>query len=73
VQRDEVEAAKEMRPRSKWLDETQAAVYLNTSQRFVRRLVQERRIPFHRVGKFIRIAPKDLDAFVQAGRIEAQR
>jgi excisionase family DNA binding protein len=47
-----------------------AAEYLNTSVRFVRRLVSERRIAFHKVGSHVRIAREDLEAFVQAGRVE---
>ena len=48
-----------------------AAAYLNTSERFVRRLITERRIAFHHVGRHVRIATADLEAFVQAGRVEA--
>jgi excisionase family DNA binding protein len=48
----------------------EAAGYLNTSERFVRRLVAERRIPFHRVGRYVRIAEADLVEFVNAGRVE---
>jgi excisionase family DNA binding protein len=47
-----------------------AAEYLNTSVRFVRRLVSERRIAFHKVGSHVRIAVSDLEEFVQAGRVE---
>lgn len=32
----------------------QVAEYLNVKPRFVRRLVTERRIPFYKVGKFVR-------------------
>ena len=39
--------------------------------RFVRRLVLERRIPFIKVGRHVRIATSDLDAFIAAGRVEA--
>jgi excisionase family DNA binding protein len=48
----------------------ESAEYLNTSERFVRRLVSERRIAFHHVGRHVRIAVADLEAFVQAGRVE---
>ena len=48
----------------------EAAAYLNTSERFVRRLIAERRIAFHKVGVHVRIALVDLEAFVQAGRVE---
>ena len=37
---------------------------LRTTPRFVRRLVAERRIAFTKVGKFIRIAAADVDAFL---------
>lgn len=48
----------------------EVAERLRTSLRFVRRLVHERRIAFTKVGKFVRIAASDVDAFVAAGRIE---
>jgi excisionase family DNA binding protein len=54
----------------KYLKVPEAAVYLNTSVRFVRRLVAERRIAFHKVGAHIRFAVADLDAFLAAGRVE---
>jgi excisionase family DNA binding protein len=53
-----------------YLTVEQAADYLNTSVRFVRRLIEERRIAFHRFGRHVRLATADLDHFVQAGRIE---
>jgi excisionase family DNA binding protein len=49
----------------------EAADQLGTSLRFVRRLIFERRIPFIRVGRHVRIAASDLDAFIAAGRVEA--
>ena len=49
----------------------EAADRLGTSLRFVRRLIFERRIPFIRVGRHVRIAAIDLDAFIAAGRVEA--
>ena len=48
----------------------EAAGRLGTSTRFVRRLIFERRIAFMKVGRHVRIAPEDLDAFVAAGRID---
>jgi excisionase family DNA binding protein len=50
----------------------QAADYLGVNERFIRRLVQERRIAFHHLGRHVRIAVRDLDAFLAAGRTEAQ-
>lgn len=55
---------------NKYLTVAEAADYLNTSQRFVRRLIAERRIAFHHVGRHVRLAVTDLDAFLLAGRVE---
>jgi excisionase family DNA binding protein len=49
----------------------QAADRLGTSERFIRRLIFERRIPYTKLGRHVRIAARDLDAFVRAGRVEA--
>jgi excisionase family DNA binding protein len=49
----------------------EAADRLGTSVRFVRRLVFERRIAFVKVGRHVRIASGDLDAFIAAGRVDA--
>jgi excisionase family DNA binding protein len=51
----------------------QAAERLGTSGRFVRRLIFERRIAFVKVGRHVRIASGDLDAFIAAGRIDVLR
>ncbi len=50
----------------------EAAERLGTSVRFVRRLVFERRIAYTKLGRHVRIADRDLDAFIAAGRIEAR-
>lgn len=55
---------------AKYLTVLETAEYLNTSERFVRRLIAERRIAFHRVGRHVRVDVADLEAFVQAGRVE---
>jgi excisionase family DNA binding protein len=49
------------------------AAHLNTSERFIRRLIAERRIAFHPVGRHVRITLVDLDAFVAADRVEPVR
>jgi excisionase family DNA binding protein len=54
----------------RYLTVVESAGYLNTSERFVRRLISERRIAFHHVGRHVRIAVADLEAFMQAGRVE---
>jgi excisionase family DNA binding protein len=58
---------------NKYLTVGEAAIYLNTLVRFVRRLIAERRIAFHKVGSHVRLAVVDLDAFVRAGRVEPMR
>lgn len=55
---------------TRYLTVAEAAEHLNTSVRFVRRLIAERRIAFHKVGAHVRIALADLDTFVLAGRVE---
>ena len=54
----------------KYMTVRETAAYLNTSDRFVRRLVAERRIAFHKVGRHVRFAVADLDAWLAAARVE---
>jgi excisionase family DNA binding protein len=54
----------------KYLTVVETAEYLNTSERFVRRLIAERRIAFHHVGRHVRFAPTDLDQWLAAGRVD---
>jgi excisionase family DNA binding protein len=49
----------------------EAAEVMGMSTRYVRRLVAERRIAFHKLGRSVRIARADIDAYVEAGRVEA--
>ena len=49
----------------------QAAARLGTTDRFIRRLRTERRIPVVKLGKHIRIDSDDLDAYIAASRQEA--
>jgi excisionase family DNA binding protein len=55
----------------KYLSVNETAEYLSTSVRFIRRLITERRIAFHKVGRHVRISVEDLEQFVLAGRVEA--
>jgi excisionase family DNA binding protein len=48
----------------------EAAQRLNTTTRFIRRLIAERRIAFTKVGRHVRIESDVLDAFIAAGRVE---
>ena len=47
------------------------AAVLGTSERFVRRLVAERRLPFHKVGKYVRFDPRDIEAWLSEHRVES--
>jgi excisionase family DNA binding protein len=49
----------------------QAAERLGTSERFVRRLIAERRIAYVKLGRHVRIAEPDLINFVATGRVAA--
>ena len=48
----------------------EAAERLGTRVRFVRRLIAEHRISYIKVGRYVRISRKDLEAFIQTGRVE---
>lgn len=56
------------------LDMRAAAERLGCSERFVRRLVQERRIPFVKLGGTrVRFLASDLDRWVLTQRVDAHR
>ncbi len=46
-----------------------AAERMSTSERFVRRLIAERRIEFVKVGRHVRISESALAEFIDAGRV----
>lgn len=46
------------------------ALQLGVKERFVRRLVHERRVPFHKIGKFIRFHPGDIEQWVTDQRVD---
>ncbi|MEU8268532.1 helix-turn-helix domain-containing protein [Sphaerisporangium sp. NPDC049002] len=48
----------------------EAAERLNTSVRFPRRLIEERRITFVHIGRNVRIPESALEAFIAAGVVE---
>lgn len=49
---------------------TQAAEVLATTERFPRRLIEQRRIRFVRVGRHVRIPESALREFIEAGQVE---
>jgi excisionase family DNA binding protein len=53
------------------LTQQQVAGRFGTSFRFVRRLVEERRIPYTKLGKHVRIEEADAEAFIAAGHMDA--
>jgi excisionase family DNA binding protein len=53
------------------LDVEEVARRLGTKPRFVRRLIAERRIEYHKVGRHVRVSETTLDEFIKAGRVEA--
>jgi excisionase family DNA binding protein len=46
-----------------------AAERLDTTPRFVRRLIAERRIEYHKVGRHVRISESALAEFIEAGKV----
>ncbi len=51
----------------------QAAEYLNITDHFVRRLIRERRIPFLKVGRLVRLRRTDLEDYLVACSVPAVR
>lgn len=51
----------------------EAGELLGTGERFVRRLVAERRIGFHKFGAKVRISHEDLEAYIVESRVEAEQ
>ena len=49
-----------------------AAEYLGVTERWIRRAVEERRIPFVKLGRLVRFSVEDLDAYVASRRVEAE-
>lgn len=51
----------------------QAADYLNITEHFVRRLIRERRIPFLKVGRLVRLRRTDIDEYLASRLVPAVR
>lgn len=51
------------------LTPSQAGDYLHTGERFIRRLIAERRIAYVKLGKYVRLQRSALDAFIESGRV----
>jgi excisionase family DNA binding protein len=50
------------------LDVGTLADRLGVTPRFVRRLVHERRVPFLKIGKFVRFDPREIETWVDCCR-----
>ncbi|HEX3538857.1 MAG TPA: helix-turn-helix domain-containing protein [Acidimicrobiales bacterium] len=59
--------------RQTWLTVKEAGEVSGMGERFIRRMVNERRIRFYRVGRFIRIEERDLLALMEANMVEPVR
>jgi excisionase family DNA binding protein len=46
---------------------------LDVPPRFVRRLVAERRITYHKVGRYVRFHERDIADYLAANRVEAMQ
>ena len=51
----------------------EAAAFLGVSERWLRRAVHERRLPYLKVGHYVRFLLADLEKFLTEARVEAQR
>jgi excisionase family DNA binding protein len=58
-----------VRPRA-LVDRDELAARLGVSERFVRRLVEERRIPYLKLGRFVRFDPVEIDRWLMSQRVE---
>ena len=69
TRRSQSEDHVDVEPSVRLLDVAEAAARLGVTVRFVRRLVAERRIPYVKVGKFVRFDPADVERWIDEHRI----
>jgi excisionase family DNA binding protein len=55
--------------RQQLIDITELAQQLATSRRHVRRLVEERRIPYLKIGHYVRFDPEDIETWLDGQRV----
>jgi excisionase family DNA binding protein len=71
-----VEAISRARPggqaRPALLDIAGVAERLSVTERFVRRLVFERRIPFLKIGHFVRFEPAEVERWIAEARVSEE-
>jgi excisionase family DNA binding protein len=61
------------RPRTELVDIEEVASQLGVGIVFVRRLVAERRIPFVKIGKFVRFDPDEVATWIDEQRVGVYR
>jgi excisionase family DNA binding protein len=59
-----------MAAQSPFLNIAETAEYLGTTERFIRRLIAERRIGFVKLGRPIRIPMSAIEEFVAGGTVQ---
>lgn len=59
-------------PEPALVDIETAARRLGVDVRFMRRLVFEKRLPYYKVGKFVRFDPADIETWLGERRVEAK-
>ena len=69
---DESDAATSVTAPLPLIDVGQAAVRLGVSVRYVRRLVSEQRLPYVKVGKFVRFDLAELEQWIDDRRVEVK-
>lgn len=50
----------------------EAAAFLGTTTRWLKRQVSERKIPFHRFNRLLYFAEADLSAYIESARVPAR-
>lgn len=55
----------------RFLSVRQASHYTSLSMRLIYRLIQDRKIQFHRVGKRLLLEKSVLDSFIDSGRVDS--
>jgi excisionase family DNA binding protein len=68
-----VAATDTTRNRRPLIDLPTVAEHLGVNDRHIRRLVNERRIPFVKWGRLLRFEPDEIDAWVEAARVPVER
>ena len=46
---------------------------LGVGERLIRRLVDQRRIPFHKIGKYVRFDPEEVSQWVDRCKVDSVR